>query len=58
LGIDLKTERPTPEKIKKAVDEIFSKPVYKKNAEKLRDEFRSYDSSGLSAACILSAIRN
>ena len=58
LGLDLKTERPAREKIKKGVDEIFSKPVYKKNAEKLRDEFRRYNSNELSAAGILGAIKN
>lgn len=58
LGIDLKTEKPTSEKIKKAVDELFSIPVYKKNVEKLRDEFRRYDSSKLTAGCILAAIKN
>lgn len=54
LGINLKTEKPTAEKIKKAVNEILSNVLYKKNAEKLRDEFRSYDANKLSAELILS----
>ena len=58
LGIDLKTEKPSAEKIKKAVNEILSNEVYKQNIEKLRDEFRSYDSTKLSAECILAAIKN
>lgn len=58
LGIDLKTEKPTIETIKKATDAIFSNPVYKKNVERLRDEFRSYDTYLLSAGWILSAIKN
>lgn len=58
LGINLNTEKPSSEKIKKAVTEIFTNPVYKQNAEKLRDEFRSYDSAKLSADLILSVIKN
>ena len=56
LGINLKTEKPTAEKIRNAVKEIFSNPAYKQNVEKLRDEFRSYDSNKLSAEWILSII--
>lgn len=56
LGVNLKTEKPTPEKIKNAVNEILSNPVYKQNVEKLRDEFRSYDTNKLSAELILSVI--
>jgi len=57
LGIDLKTEMPTPEKIKKAVNEILSNQVYKQNIEKLRDEFAGYDTNKLSAQLILSVIK-
>ena len=56
LGINLKTEKPTAETIKNAVNEIFSNPVYKQNAEKLRNEFRSYDGNKLSAEWILNII--
>ena len=56
LGMNLKTEKPTAEKIKNAVKEIFSNPAYKQNVGKLRDEFRSYDSNKLSAEWILSII--
>jgi MGT family glycosyltransferase len=58
LGIDLRTEKPGAEKIKKAVREIFSNPVYKQNVEKLRDEFSRYDTNKFSADLILSTIRN
>jgi MGT family glycosyltransferase len=57
LGINLKTEKPSPEKIKQAVDEVLSKPTYKQNVEKLRREFRSYDTSKLCADLILNVIR-
>ena len=56
LGINLKTEKPTAETIKNAVNEIFSNPLYKQNAEKLRNEFRSYDGNKLSAEWILNII--
>ena len=56
LGINLKTERPTAGKIKSAVKEISSNPVYKENVERLRNEFRSYDSNKLSAENILSIL--
>jgi MGT family glycosyltransferase len=58
LGINLKTEKPSPEKIKKAVDEVISNPSYKQNVEKLRNEFRQYDTNKLSADYILSVIKN
>jgi len=53
LGINLKTEKPTTEQIKKAVNEVFDVPVYKENIKKLQAEFRSYDSNKLSAELIL-----
>ena len=58
LGIDLKTEKPTPEKIKTAVNDVLDNPVYKQNVEKLKAEFRSYDTRKLSADLILSTIKN
>lgn len=57
LGVNLKTEKPSAEKIKRAVHEILSNPVYKKNVEKLRDEFRNYDSHKLSADLILNVLK-
>ena len=57
LGINLKTEKPSPEKIKNAVNKILSDPIYKQHVEKLRDEFRSFDTNKLSAEWILSVIK-
>ena len=56
LGINLNTEKPAADKIKKAVNEILYNPVYKQNSEKLRDEFRTYDSNKLSAELILGTV--
>ena len=58
LGINLQTEKPASEKIKKAVNEVLFNPMYKQNVEKLRDEFRSYPTNKLSADWILSIIKN
>ena len=58
LGIDLRTEKPTPEKIKMAVDKILANSDYKRNVEKLRHEFHQYDTNKLSAGYILSAIKS
>ena len=42
LGINLKTERPTPEQIRKAVEHVVSTPLYKKNVVALNKEFSRY----------------
>lgn len=47
LGINLKTERPTPEALKKAVENIFSNGVYRQNVEELAEEFTRYNSTKL-----------
>jgi len=43
LGINMRTEKPKPGKIRKAVNEILSNPVYQKNVEQLSKEFSGYD---------------
>ena len=53
LGINLNTEKPSAEQIKNAVDTVLPDPQYKKNVGRLRDEFRSYDTSKLAADLIL-----
>lgn len=42
LGINLKTETPKPQQIKKAVEQIFADDSYKNNVEKLSKEFSAY----------------
>lgn len=49
LGIDLKTERPKPEQLKKAVGEVITDSKYKENVIKLAKELRSYDPNELTA---------
>jgi UDP:flavonoid glycosyltransferase YjiC (YdhE family) len=42
LGVNLRTEKPKPQQIIKAVEEVIDDPEYRNNAEKLAKEFRSY----------------
>lgn len=42
LGINLKTERPSPSQIKDAVKKLSADPSYKKNVETLAAEFAQY----------------
>jgi UDP:flavonoid glycosyltransferase YjiC (YdhE family) len=43
VGIDLRSNRPTPEAIKHAVDEIHTQPRYRERAQQLALEFASHD---------------
>jgi MGT family glycosyltransferase len=47
LGVNLRTEKPKPGKIKKAVSEVLSKPLYQKNVERLSKEFSGYEPAAL-----------
>lgn len=46
-GINLKTETPKPEQIRKAVEEAITNPVYKQNIERLSEEFEQYNPNEL-----------
>ncbi len=46
-GIDMKTMKPKPEKLKAAIHEVFTNPKYKQNAMRLKKEIESYDSVAL-----------
>ncbi len=52
IGINLKTERPSAAKIKRAAEKILSHPVYAKNVQRLSKEFRQYHPGELSASYI------
>ncbi len=43
FGVDLKTERPTPEKIAKGVRRVLGDKRFAQNVERIRAEFRTYD---------------
>lgn len=52
LGINLKTEKPRPRQIAKAVQEVVSNKIYKQNTERLSREFSLYNPGELCAAVI------
>jgi MGT family glycosyltransferase len=43
LGLDLRTDRPTPKQIKRGVEQVFAQPSYRDNAVKIRAELAGYD---------------
>ncbi|MBO9151615.1 glycosyltransferase [Chitinophaga sp. GCM10012297] len=49
LGINLRTEKPSPRRIRKAVAQILSNGSYRKNVETLAEEFSRYDPLALCA---------
>lgn len=44
VGIDLETGEPTPEQLKKAIDEVLAHDKYKKRSAEIRSELEQYDS--------------
>jgi UDP:flavonoid glycosyltransferase YjiC (YdhE family) len=44
-GISLATDTPTPERVRDAVNQILAKPEYRACAQKLAQEFATYDSA-------------
>lgn len=49
LGINLKTEWPKPEQMRKTVEEVITNKKYKENVVKLAREFNKYDPGDLTA---------
>lgn len=43
LGIDLRTEKPNPDQLKKAVQQVFADGSYRRNVQQLSREFRQYN---------------
>lgn len=43
LGIDLRSERPRPRRIRRAVDRVLADPSYATRVRRLRDELEAYD---------------
>jgi UDP:flavonoid glycosyltransferase YjiC (YdhE family) len=42
VGIDLRTESPRPDAVRRAAEWVLSEPRWKQNVARLRDEFRAY----------------
>jgi UDP:flavonoid glycosyltransferase YjiC (YdhE family) len=49
LGVNLKTEKPTPQQIRTAVEKVIAHPLYKENAIRLSMEFCRYRPASLFA---------
>lgn len=56
LGINLGTEKPTPARVKKAVEKILADTKYKTNVEQLSKEFNRYHPGELSARYIAAVL--
>lgn len=56
LGINLRTEKPQVKKLRQAVEEILSNPVYAENVERLCNEFRSYHPNEICARKLASLL--
>lgn len=57
LGVNLKTEWPKPQQVKKAVEEVLENKLYKENVVKLGKEFSGYDPKELSSYYIKEILR-
>ena len=43
LGINLRTEKPSPRRIRQAIDTVLREPRFKQNVDRVRLEFQRYD---------------
>jgi MGT family glycosyltransferase len=57
LGINLKTEHPKPEQIRKSVEKILSDKSYKENVLKLQEEFSRYSPQELCEHYVYESIK-
>lgn len=58
LGVNLKTEKPSPAQIKKAVEKIFADSSYRQNVEKLAKEFTTYNPNKLCAYYVAKVLQD
>jgi UDP:flavonoid glycosyltransferase YjiC (YdhE family) len=52
LGINLKTERPSPRQIKASVEKILANSFYKQNVSRLAKEFTQYNAGEITASFV------
>ncbi|MBL7743285.1 MAG: glycosyltransferase [Chitinophagaceae bacterium] len=57
LGINLRTEWPKPEQMRKAVEEVITHSKYKENVIRLARELRTYDSNELTAQYVAEVLQ-
>lgn len=56
LGVNLKTEKPSPKQLLDAVDEVIANPVYRENVVRLAKEFSDFDPRELCAEYVAEII--
>lgn len=57
LGVDMKTEKPTPEQLKQSVEEVLANEVYKQHVKKLGEEFKRYQPNVLCAGYVAEVLQ-
>jgi UDP:flavonoid glycosyltransferase YjiC (YdhE family) len=57
VGIDLKTSNPSPDNILQAVHEVFSNPLYRKNAENYQSESKKYNAPQMAVSLLEKMVR-
>jgi UDP:flavonoid glycosyltransferase YjiC (YdhE family) len=57
LGVDMKTEKPTPEQVRKSVEEVLVNEAYKQHVQKLAEEFNRYDPNVLCAGYVAEVLQ-
>jgi MGT family glycosyltransferase len=58
LGVNLKTEKPTVQQLKKAVEDVLTNSKYAESVKALAQEFRQYNPQELCAAYIDEVVQN
>ena len=53
LGINLKTETPSPEELRIAVKQVIADTIYAENVKKLAGEFRQYNPYEIAERCVV-----
>jgi UDP:flavonoid glycosyltransferase YjiC (YdhE family) len=52
VGINLKTNKPTPEQVQKAVQQVLSEPSYRQKAWQLQAELTQHDAPAEAATLL------
>ena len=58
LGINLKSERPSSDAIKQAVENVLKNSVYRQNVQELAEEFERYNPAELTEHYVASVLKN
>ena len=55
VGVNLRKQRPSPQAVRDAVNEVLTNPIYRENAKRVQDDFDKYDAP-IQAAELLEAL--